>query len=154
MTPKKYKLTQDGLKQLQEELDYRITTKREEAKNIMEEMKNAGDLRENDGYSLAKEDFQSNEIRIAEIEEILKNYELIDENSASSRVDVGSTVEIEVEGNKSTLMIVGDSEANPLENKISHHSPIGQALVGKKAGDAVKVTLPRGDVEYKIVKIS
>lgn len=151
----KHKLTKEGLIKLKDELDYLSTTKREELKVMLEDMRKAGDLRENDGYSMAKEDSQSNEIRIAEIEGILRNYELIDEdNTSNGRVSVGNTITVDVDGKTMELSIVGDSEANPLENKISQNSPISLALIGKKAGDTAKVSLPKGEVEYKIIKIA
>ncbi len=90
--------------------------------------------------------------RLQEIEEILKDIEIV-ENSHTGKVDVGSIVDVEIEGMNSSFTIVGEMEANIGENKLSYQSPIGKALIGAKKGETVKVITPRGEVQYRIVDV-
>ena len=148
-------LTQDGLRRLQEELHELKSVKRKEASERIELAKAMGDLSENAEYHEAKEAQALIEGRIFELEEILKNYVLIDEKEeGSSKVRVGSTVTVLVNGKEKSFQIVGSNEADPLAGRISNESPIGQALLGEKAGESITVKTPVGETVYKIVRIS
>lgn len=145
-------ITKAGLIALKEELSSKLI-KRDEIKAVIEEMRDRGDLSENDGYSLALDDNESNERRIAELQYLIENAKIIN-NTDDRAVSIGNEVELHSDGKTTTLTIVGESESDPLSNKISIGSPLGSALKGKKSGEIVKVKLPRGNVEYKIVSIS
>lgn len=148
----KHTITKSGLELLKKELEEKLQ-KRDSLKNAIEEMRDRGDLSENDGYSLALDDNESNERRIAELESLIEKAKIVKETDDKS-VSVGNKVEVESNGQKSSFTIVGESEADPLANKISIGSPLGSALKGKKVGDSIKVELPRGAVEYKIISLS
>lgn len=152
--PEIHMLTEEGYQKLKEELDYRTNTKRPELKVILEEMRNAGDLRENDGFTMAIEDTGANESRIAEIENILANCKIVKENGNNKKVMIGSSLKVKVGTAQKQITIVGESEANPLENKISDKSPIGIALLNKSKGDKVAIETPMGKVTYEIIEIS
>lgn len=145
-------ITQAGLEKLKTELNERIA-KREELKTMIEEMRNRGDLSENDGYTLALEDNESNERRIAELEELVTNAVVVNDIGMHV-VSIGNSVEVDDEGKSTVFEIVGESETDPMSGKISSSSPIGSALMGKKVGDTAKVQLPKGETEFKILKIS
>lgn len=146
-------LTKEGFEKLKSELKYRESELRVKLQETLNQMRNQGDLRENDGYSIAVEDFQNNEEKILEIKETLENAEIVKSKSKTS-VDVGSQVTIECErGHLKTYNIVGEDETNPLEGKISYKSPLGESLMGKKKGSEVKLTTPKGESVCKIVSI-
>lgn len=111
-----------------------------------------GDLSENEEYSSARAEQKLAENRILDIEEILKNARII-EKPAGDKVIVGSKVTVEVNGKEVTYEVVGPVEADPLNGKISDHSPIGKALLGRKAGEAAELITPKGKTEYKILAI-
>mgnify|MGYP002681790388 CR=1 FL=1 len=147
-----YLTTKEGLEKLKEELKERETRLREKIANTLNEMRNQGDLRENDGYSMAIEEQHINEGRIAEIKEKIKNAKIVKETK-KNKVGVGDIVTLE--GKKSLkYQIVSEDEANPLDGKISHLSPIGESVVGKKIGDKVDITTPAGVDSYKIAEIN
>lgn len=146
-----YLTTKEGLEKLKEELKERETRLREKIANTLNEMRNQGDLRENDGYSMAIEEQHINEARIAEIKEKIKNAKIVKETK-KNKVGVGDTVTLE--GEKCLkYQIVSEDEANPLEGKISHLSPIGKSVVGKNIGDSVVIETPAGKDSYKITRI-
>lgn len=149
---KVYQITQEGKSELEAEL----TELKGRRGNIAEKIANArdyGDLSENAEYDAAREEQGLVESRIAEIEDILMNAEIIKAGS-KSKVGLGSKVELKT-GNKTvTFSVVGPVEADPLEGKISDESPIGEALLGKKVGDHAVITTPKGEIDYEIVKIS
>ena len=146
-----YLTTKEGLDKLREELKERETHLRKEIANILNEMRNQGDLSENDGYTMAVEEQHINEQRIAEIKEKIKYAKIVKETKKNS-VDIGDVVTLE--GEKTLeYQIVSEDEANPLEGKVSHLSPIGKSVVGKKVGDKVEITTPVGVDSYKITKI-
>lgn len=148
------KITEEGLKKLQDELKERIEVKREELKSTLEEMREAGDLSENEGYHLAIEENQANETRIKELEELIKEAEVIT-NCKKDVVCVGSEVSVKCDDGKGyTYKIVGQEEANPMENKVSYVSPIGKSLVDRKIGDEVVFEIPAGKRKCKITGIS
>jgi transcription elongation factor GreA len=147
----KYVVTKEGLAQLKEELEMRTGKKREELRNSLEAMKSAGDLSENEGYSLTKEEIQLNEARIAELEKMLENATV--SKAVEGQVRIGSEVTIEGD-DKKIYKIVGEEETNPTEGKISHLSPLGAKLLNKKVGDVIKFSKPNGEEStYKIIRI-
>ncbi|HYG84183.1 MAG TPA: transcription elongation factor GreA [Verrucomicrobiae bacterium] len=152
MMKKQYQLTVDGKKELEKELE-ELKSQRSEIAERIASARDYGDLRENTEYDSAREEQARQESRIAEIEEILLNAELITTHG-SSKVSVGSKVELKTDGKTVTYTIVGPVEADPLEGKVSDESPIGAALLGKKVGDMVTIATPKGDVTYEIVSIS
>ena len=153
---KKNVLTKAGLDRLEKELeDLKVNRRREVAQKI-KEAREQGDLSENAEYDAAKDEQRDIETQIAELEEILKNAEVIqDDNTDSDAIKMESTVVLhDIEFDEDIeYVIVGSSEADSLNNKISNESPLGAAMLGKKVGDIVKVEAPIGVVEYKIVSV-
>lgn len=147
-------LTHEGLEKLRVELKELKTVKRKEISHRIQEAKELGDLSENAEYTEAKTEQGFIEGRIIEIENILKNAVVIESSNENSVVRVGSTVEFESQGKVTKYTIVGFNEANPSAGLISNESPIGQGLLGHKAGEVVEVSLPKGLVNYKIISIS
>ncbi len=156
MSDKKYLITSDGLRKLEEELEYLKTVKRKEVTEKIKVARGYGDLSENSEYDEAKNEQAFLEGRIAEIENKLKNIELIDESEITTDVvSIGSTVTLydyEFEEEVS-YTIVGSAEANTFENKISNESPVGSELIGKKVGEEFIVNTPEGNCKYKIITI-
>ena len=151
---KKYLLTPEGLEKLNAELKALINDKRKEVIERIREAAAHGDLSENADYAQAREEQSFIEGRIAEIEDIIKNAEIITTNSHHHHVSIGSTVIVKVNDTEKKYTIVGGSEANPKEGKISNESPIGQAFLGHKVDDIVEVKAPKGILKFKILKIS
>ena len=156
MADKTTYLTKEGFAEIERELEDRKSRKRME---IAEKIKTAiafGDLSENAEYDEAKKEQAENEALILELEDKLKNVELIDENSLdTNKVSLGSKVALKDMEDKTEeeYHLVGSSEANPMEGKISNESPVGAAIIGKKKGDTVEVSTPMGIIKYKIVNI-
>lgn len=148
---KQYHLTAEGKKELEIELSELIAKRRDIAEKIAN-ARDYGDLSENAEYDAAREEQAMLETRIAELEDILKNADII-KPSRSSTIKIGSTVTLE-NGKKVTYKVVGPVEADPLEGKISNESPIGLALMGKKVGDKVTIVTPRGEVAYSVEALS
>jgi len=146
-----YLTTKEGLDKLKEELKKRETSLRRKIANTLNEMRSQGDLRENDAYSMAIEEQHINEQRIFEIREKIKNAKIVKETK-KNKVGIGDTVTLE---GKRTLkyQIVSEDEANPLEGKISHLSPIGKSVLGKKIGNKVEIVTPAGIENYKVTDI-
>jgi len=155
MEAKKNILTRDGLKKLEDELELLVVEKRKEISQKIKEAREQGDLSENAEYDAAKDEQRDIEARIEEIKLILKNVEVVDTDEADAgKITIGSTVTIlDVEFDEELVYkIVGSTEADTLEGKISNESPVGAALIGKSAGDVVTVTTPAGDsFEYKVL---
>ena len=151
---KKNILTYEGLKALEDELhDLKVNRRREVAQKI-KEAREQGDLSENAEYDAAKEEQRDIELRIEEIDKILKNAEVVDDDDVDSNViNVGCTVKIKDLEFKEDMeyKIVGSTEANSLKGKISNESPVGKALIGAQKGDTVEVETPAGMIKYKIV---
>ena len=156
MEEKKNLLTYAGLKKLEEELHDLKVVKRKEVAGKIKEAREQGDLSENAEYDAAKDEQRDIEARIEEIEKILKNAEVVVEDEVDlDKINVGCKVKVhdyEFEEDIE-LKIVGSTEANSLQGKISNESPVGKALLGKKIGDTVTVTTPAGEFEYKILSI-
>ena len=149
---KLYQITSEGKKELEAELA-ELKSHRGAIADKIAEARDFGDLSENAEYDSAREEQGLLESRIAEIEDILLNADLI-KGGSKTKVTLGSKVELK-SGHKSvTYTIVGPVEADPLDGKISNESPIGQAVFGKKVGDSATVTTPKGDVTYEIVSIA
>ncbi len=144
----------EGLERLKQELRELKTVKRREAAGRIEVAKALGDLSENAEYHEAKDALALLENRIYEIEQILKDAQIIEDQAANTGVvHVGSTVIVEVRGQTRTFTIVGSNEADPATGKISNESPIGISLLGAKVGEVVDVKTPAGTAEYRITKI-
>lgn len=150
-------LTAEGLKNMEAQLEFLKTEKRKEVAEKIKEALSFGDLSENAEYDAAKNEQAEVEEKITKLENILKNATVIDdENADLSVVSIGSKVKIldmEFE-DELVYTIVGSTEANPAEYKISNESPVGSALIGKKVGDEVSVDAPQGVITIKILEIS
>ena len=149
-------LTSEGLKKLEEERDFLRSVRRKEIAEKIKVALSYGDLSENSEYDDAKNEQAILEARIAEIEATLKNAKVIDESEISlEHVHVGSNVRVkDLELDEELVFhIVGSNEVDPENGKISDESPIGKALIGKGAGDAVEVEPPIGSVKYKVLEI-
>ena len=149
-------LTSEGLEKLEKELEYLKTVKRQEVAAEIKVALGYGDLSENSEYDEAKNKQAQMEIRIAEIEAMLKNAKVIDEADISTEtVSVGCTVKVhDVEFDEELeYSIVGSTEADPSNGKISDESPVGAVLLGKAVGDVVDVPAPAGSIELKILEI-
>ena len=149
-------LTVDGMRNVKKELEYLTTTRRREVAQMIAEAKAEGDISENAGYDEAKTAQGFLEGKIRELENILKHAQLITEDAAPANVvTLGRTVIIEEDGTdlRETYTIVGSREADPLNGRVSNESPMGKALLGKKAGQKVKVESPGGQIAFKIIKV-
>jgi len=154
MAAKKVMLTQEGLENLQKELEFLSNEKRAEILARLAEARAQGDLSENAEYEQAREDQAKNEGRILELKAEIENAEII-EKTEGGEVGIGSTVVLlDTEFNEEeTYSIVGTTEADPFNNKISNESPVGAAIIGHKVGEEVTVVTPGGDLVYKIISI-
>jgi len=153
---KEYKLSPQRLQELQEEMNYLKTVREKEVAELIKEARSFGDLSENSEYDEAKNEQGKLYSRMAELEEILSNYVVIEEEeTAGEYVRLGSTVTVlDVEFEEElTYKIVGSQEADPMNGAISEDSPFGKALLGKNAGDDVLVDAPAGQVRYKLLKV-
>jgi transcription elongation factor GreA len=155
---KKTILTKEGLADFQEELRHLKEVRRVEVAAKLKEAISYGDLSENSEYEDARSEQAQLEIRIIELEEIIKNHEIVDTKKTSKKqtgVIVGSLVTIEAmdDHKKDTFRIVGSTESDIFENKISNESPIGKGLIGREVGDIVKGQSGAGTFEYKILEI-
>lgn len=145
-------LTKEGLEELKVEYNDLVKSKRPVAVTRLSDARSLGDLSENSEYAAAKQDLAFIDGRIAELEEILHSAKVVTSHS-KAQVDVGCKVTLHVNGKKDMFTVVGEWEADPKEKKISHESPLGKALMGKKPGDSVEVEAPAGKILYKIVHI-
>lgn len=148
---KQYQITSEGRSDLEAELKELKASRGAIAEKIAA-ARELGDLSENADYDAARDEQGQAETRIAEIEDILLNAEIIKPRKGSS-VAVGSKIELKVNGKKVSYQLVGPVEADPASGKISDQSPIGKALLGKKAGESVEITTPKGKSKYTIEKI-
>ncbi len=150
---KQFHITTEGLKELKLELEELISKRSVIAQEIAT-ARSQGDLSENAEYHAAKEEQGRNELRIEEIEHILHNAEVISTPKNDNKVRLGSNVKLQHEnGNTKEFQVVGTVEADPLNGKISDESPIGQALIGKKVGEAVEIVTPAETTHYTISHI-
>lgn len=156
MSEKKNLLTYEGLKKLEDELQDLKVVKRKQIAEKIKEAREQGDLSENAEYDAAKDEQRDIEARIEQIEKILKNAEVVVEDEVDlDKISVGCKVKVlDVEfDEEEEFKIVGSSEANSLNGKISNESPVGKALIGAKAGDTVRVETQAGMIEYKVLEI-
>lgn len=149
---KTYHITDDGRKELEIELET-LKGRRGEIAEKIAAARDYGDLSENAEYDAARSEQGLVETRIAEIEDILQNAELIKAGDKEI-VSLGSKVVLEADGKKYEYTVVGSVEADPLSGKISNESPLGLALLDKKVGDTANITTPKGEIVYKIVEIA
>lgn len=148
-------VTKEGLRKLDEELKDRQTRVRQEIAGAIKEAKEQGDLSENAEYSEAKRQQAENESKIAMLESIIKNSKVVDDSASTDGfVKIGSSVGVKFNNKEVTFHIVGASEADPSNFKISNESPIGKALIGKKEGDVAKVETPSGAMKYSILSVN
>ena len=157
MATKETQITAEGLKKLEEELAQRKGPIREEIVERLKEARAQGDLSENSEYDQAKEDQGKNESRIVELELMIKTAVIIDTTASGKEgiVSLGCTVVLkDVEtGEEETYAIVGTTEADPFNNKISNESPVGTAILGKKIHDVVVANTPAGELSYEILEV-
>jgi transcription elongation factor GreA len=146
-------LSKEGLEQIRRELDELVNVRRAEIAARIHEAKEHGDITENAEYEDAKNEQAFVEGRIQALSALVKNAVVIEENHSSTHVQIGSTVTIQSKDGKESFMIVGSAEASPAEGRISNESPVGRALLGRKKGEEVTVSVPAGDSKYKILSI-
>ncbi|NLB79759.1 MAG: transcription elongation factor GreA [Clostridiaceae bacterium] len=156
MSKKEVLLTYEGLKKLEEELEILKGEKRKEIADRIKQALAFGDISENSEYDEAKNEQAQNEVRIMQLDNMLKNASIIDEEEVDTKVvNLGAKVKIRDVKSKEEYdyQIVGSAEANPVSNRISNESPVGSALLGHKAGDSVDIEVPGGKLKFKIVSI-
>lgn len=146
-------MTKEGQKALSRELDELVNVKRPKLVERLSYARSQGDLAENSDYINAKEELEFLDGRISELEGVLKSALVVSGNGKSSLVSLGTKVTVKSNGGKHIFDIVGEWEADPANKKISHSSPLGQALIGKKVGDKVEVEAPVGKIAYTILAI-
>ena len=145
-------LTPDGLLKLKQELEHLENVKRKEVAEKLRQAISQGDLSENAGYDLARDEHEFVERRIKELKSIISQVKII-EKEKSNKVQVGSFVSLRSKEGKEEFQIVGSEEADVLNNRISFLSPLGKAILDKQAGETVKINTPEGEKEYKVIKI-
>lgn len=156
MAEKKNILTYTGLKKYEDELHDLKVNKRQEIAQKIKEAREQGDLSENAEYDAAKDEQRDIEARIEQLEKLLKNAEVVVEEEIDlEKINIGCRVKLlDVEEDEEMeFKIVGSTEANSLQNKISNESPVGHALLGKKVGDVVDVETQAGMIQYKVLEI-
>ncbi len=153
MDSKKIYLTKEGQDELKQEYEELTKVKRPEILNRVSQARNMGDLSENAEYTVAREELSFIDGRIDELEELLKQVVLIS-NNHSNTIKLGSTVKVHTGKDNEEFTVVGEWEADPKEKKISHESPLGKALIGKKVGEKVEVEAPAGKIVYTIEAIN
>jgi transcription elongation factor GreA len=148
----KVQITKDGLEALKIELSVLVDGKRPALVDRLANARSQGDLAENSDYHNAKDELEFLDGRISELEDVLKNSIIISEEK-NGGVSVGTKVTVKVNGSTQDYQVVGEWEADPIKKKISHTSPLGQALVGKRKGEKVEVEAPAGKVVYEILSV-
>ena len=157
MAVKQFKLTAEGLKRLQEELDYLQTVVRAEVSEKIKVARSFGDLSENSEYDEAKNEQARVEARISELETMVKNAVIVEEDAGSGKkIGFGSKVRLlDVELDEEIVVtLVGSAESDPMNGFISDESPIGVALMGKKVGNTVVAETPSGELKFKVLEIT
>lgn len=153
---KEFKLSAERLEELKNELNYLKTVREKEVADQIKEARSFGDLSENSEYDEAKNEQGKLYSRIAEVENILSNYTVIEEHDSDpNTVRLGSKITVEdvALGGEETYQVVGSQEADPMNGRISEESPFGKALLGKAIGETVIVEAPAGNIEYKVIAI-
>ena len=149
------KVTKQGLETLKKEHDELLNTKRPKLVERLSYARSQGDLSENSDYQSAREELEFLDGRIEELEEVIKNSKVVGNSGKGGNggIEVGTKVTVKVNGKENTFDIVGEWEADPINKKIAHDSPLGLALVGKKVGDKAEVEAPAGKVTYEILAV-
>lgn len=150
-------LTREGLAKLEEELDYLKGSKRREMAERIKIAVSYGDLSENSEYDAAKDEQAFVESRIVQLEKMMRNVRIIEPGTEdTSVVAIGRTVKLKEvpEGDVETYQIVGSTESDPLDGKISNESPLGSSLIGRNVGDKINVNTPGGQLEFEIIEIA
>jgi len=150
---KQTQLTKEGLETLKIELSGLVEKKRPQLVERLSFARSQGDLAENNDYQNAKDELEFLDGRIAELEEVIRTAVVVCGNGKKNAVDLGTKVTLKVNGKEHVFNIVGEWEADPVAKKISHTSPLGMALVGKRVGDSVDVEAPAGKLNYEILAI-
>lgn len=154
MDTKKIYLTKEGLAELKKEYDEIVNVKRPNVLARVTQARNMGDLSENAEYVAAREELTFIDGRIDELEVILKQAVIIRDNPTSNHaIKLGSTVTVSINGKKEIFTVVGEWEADPENKKISHESPLGKVLLGKKVGEKVQVEAPAGKITYAVLSV-
>jgi transcription elongation factor GreA len=146
-------MTQEGLNELKKELDELRSQKRPKAVDRLQTAREMGDLSENSEYTSARQDLDFMDERIEELEEKLRHAKVVSKSKTGKTVSFGSKATLKTGNQTVVYTIVGEGESDPAENKISHNSPLGEAVMDKRAGDSVQVNAPAGKVEYTVVKV-
>lgn len=151
---KKIYLTKEGLEELKKEFEHITKKKRPEVLERVSQARNMGDLSENAEYAAAREELSFIDGRLDELEELIRQANIIHEvPKKGSEIKLGSKVTLHVGGKKEEFLVVGEWEADPTAKKISHESPLGKALLGKKVKDKVEVAAPAGKVVYTVLDV-
>lgn len=151
---KQTQLTKGGLEALETELKVLVEEKRPRLVDRLANARSQGDLAENNDYQNAKEELEFLDGRISEIQDVVKSSVIVAGNGKKDEISLGTQVTLKVGGKEHIFDIVGDWEADPVKKKISHTSPLGTALVGKKVGEKVAVEAPAGTITYEILKVN
>jgi transcription elongation factor GreA len=154
MANKQIQITAEGLDALKKELKELIETKRPKLVERLANAREQGDLSENSDYTSAKDELEFLDNRIDELNHVVDTAVVSNNSGKKGQVAMGTRVTLTVNGDKHEFNIVGEWEADPVNKKISHNSPLGLALVGKMVGEVVEVDAPAGKVKYKIVSVS
>lgn len=152
MNNKQVQITQKGFESLKNELQNLIDEKRPFLVDRLANARSQGDLSENSDYQNAKDELEFLDGRISELEDVVKNAVIVSQHSTKG-VSFGTKVTVRFNGNRNIFEIVGEWEADPVNKKISHSSPLGKALIGKKIGDKVEIEAPLGKIIYEIISI-
>lgn len=152
MAEEKVYLTQEGLEKLKEEYDQLVNVRRKEVAEKLQKARELGDISENAAYDAARDEQAFVEGRISELDSTLKRVEVVEESKAG-KIAVGSTVRVHLDGEEQEFRIVSAVEADPGSGKISHESPLGQSLLGKKVGEKIQVEAPAGQLIYHVLEI-
>ncbi|NLH01943.1 MAG: transcription elongation factor GreA [Clostridiales bacterium] len=151
----KFKMSQERLNEIREELHYLETVREKEVSELIKEARSFGDLSENSEYDEAKTEQGKLYSKIAELRNILENAEVIETSEATNVIALGSKVKVESldEGGIEEYQIVGSQEANPMHGRISDDSPFGRGLLGHAVGEVVTIYAPAGEIKFKILSI-
>ncbi len=146
-------MTKEGLEKIKAEYQELTTNKRRQIAERIRLAKELGDLSENAEYADAKDEQAFVEGKILELEHTIKNAEVMDPSKGGGGIQIGSRIEVETENGQQTYTIVGHNEADPAKGFISHESPLGKAFIGKKEGENLQVTVPKGTLQLKVLKV-
>ena len=152
-TDKPVYVSAEGLRKLEEELEHLRTARRKEIAERIHAAMEFGDYSENSELEDAKNEQAFVEGRIMTLEQMLKNAVVIDQNGHHDKVELGSKIVVEIDGERENYTVVGSAEANPAEGRISNESPVGRALLGHRTGELVRAVVPNGVIEMKILQV-